>query len=34
MVATVTELRSTSASVDYYEKDGYYAKNDREHRRP
>ena len=33
MVATVTELRSTSASVDYYEKDGYYAKNDPEHRR-
>ena len=28
MVATVTELRSTSAAVDYYEKDGYYAKND------
>ena len=33
MVATVTELRSTSAAVDYYEKDGYYAKNDPEHRR-
>ena len=33
MVATVTELRSTSAAVDYYEKDGYYAKKDPEHRR-
>ena len=33
MVATVTELRSSSAAVDYYEKDGYYAKNDPEHRR-
>ena len=31
MVATVTELRSSSAAVDYYEKDGYYAKNDPEH---
>ncbi len=31
MVATVTELRSTSAAVDYYEKDGYYAKKDPEH---
>ena len=32
MVATVTELRSSSAAVEYYEKDGYYAKNDAEHR--
>ena len=31
MVATVTELRSSSAAVDYYEKDGYYAKKDPEH---
>ena len=33
MVATVTALGSTSAAVDYYEKDGYYAKDDSEHRR-
>ena len=33
MVATVTELRTSSAAVEYYEKDGYYAKNDPEHRR-
>ena len=33
MVATVTELRTSSAAVEYYEKDGYYAKNDPEHRK-
>ena len=32
MVATFTELRSSATAVSYYEKDGYYAKNDPEHR--
>ena len=32
MVATFTELRSSVTAVSYYEKDGYYAKNDPEHR--
>ena len=32
MVATFFELRSSAVAVSYYEKDGYYAKNDPEHR--
>ena len=32
MVATVYELKSSAVSVSYYERDGYYAKNDPEHR--
>ena len=32
MVATVYELKSSAVSVMYYERDGYYAKNDPEHR--
>ena len=32
MVATVVELRSSAVAVRYYERDGYYAKNDPEHR--
>ena len=32
MVATVFELRSSAVSVSYFERDGYYAKNDPEHR--
>ena len=32
MVATVVELRSSAVAVTYYERDGYYAKNDSEHR--
>ena len=32
MVAKVTELKSSAAAVSYYEKDGYYAKDDPEHR--
>ena len=32
MVATVVELRSSAMAVSYYERDGYYAKNDPEHR--
>ena len=32
MVATVHELASSATAVSYYEKDGYYAKNDPEHR--
>ena len=32
MVATVTQLRSSAQAVSYYEKDGYYAKDDPEHR--
>ena len=32
MVATVVELRSSAMAVTYYERDGYYAKNDAEHR--
>ena len=33
MVATVHELSSSATAVGYYEKDGYYAKNDPEHRK-
>ena len=33
MVATISELGSTATAVAYYEADGYYAKNDPEHRR-
>ena len=33
MVATIKELGSTAKAVAYYEADGYYAKNDPEHRR-
>ncbi|MDE0001125.1 MAG: relaxase domain-containing protein [Rhodospirillaceae bacterium] len=32
MVATVTPLRSSAQAVSYFEKDGYYAKDDPEHR--
>ena len=32
MVATVVELASSAAALSYYERDGYYAKNDPEHR--
>ena len=32
MVATVFELKSSAVSVSYYERDGYYARNDPEHR--
>ncbi len=32
MVATVVELRSSAVAVSYYERDGYYARNDPEHR--
>ena len=32
MVATVTQLRSSAQAVSYFEKDGYYAKDDPEHR--
>ena len=32
MVATVFELRSSIRAVSYFERDGYYAKNDPEHR--
>ena len=32
MVATVVELRSSAMAVSYYEDDGYYARNDPEHR--
>ena len=33
MVATVTAITSASATVHYFEQDGYYAKDDPEHRR-
>ncbi len=33
MVATVTAITSASATVHYFEQDGYYARNDPEHRR-
>ncbi|MDE0416317.1 MAG: relaxase domain-containing protein, partial [bacterium] len=33
MVATVTALTSASSTVHYFEQDGYYAKNDPEHRK-
>ena len=32
MVATVFELRSSAMAVSYFERDGYYARNDPEHR--
>ena len=32
MVATVFELKSSAVAVSYYERDGYYARNDPEHR--
>ena len=32
MVATVVVLRSSAVAVTYYERDGYYARNDPEHR--
>ena len=32
MVATFVELRSSAVTVSYFERDGYYAKNDAEHR--
>ena len=32
MVATFFELRSSAVTVSYFERDGYYAKNDPEHR--
>ena len=32
MVATVVALASSAAALSYYERDGYYAKNDPEHR--
>ena len=32
MVASFAELASSATAVSYYEKDGYYAKNDPEHR--
>ena len=33
MVATVTDIGSASATVHYFEQDGYYAKGDPEHRK-
>ena len=33
MVATVHVLASSATAVSYYEKDGYYARNDPEHRK-
>ena len=33
MVATVFELKSSAMAVSYFERDGYYARNDPEHRR-
>ncbi len=33
MVATVTDIGSASATVHYFEQDGYYAKGDAEHRK-
>ena len=33
MVATVHELASSALAVSYYEKDGYYTKDDPEHRK-
>ncbi len=32
MVATFVELRSSAVTVSYFERDGYYARNDPEHR--
>ena len=33
MVATITRLSEAASTVHYFEADGYYAKNDPEHRR-
>ena len=33
MVATVTRLSEAASTVHYFETDGYYAKNDKEHRK-
>ena len=33
MVARLVELGAAHATVHYFERDGYYAKNDPEHRR-
>ena len=33
MVATVTRLKAAAMTVHYFEADGYYAKNDPEHRK-
>ena len=33
MVATVTRLNAAATTVHYFEVDGYYAKNDAEHRK-
>ena len=33
MVATVTRLKAAATTVHYFEADGYYAKNDPEHRK-
>jgi len=33
MVATVTRLKAAATTVHYFEVDGYYAKNDPEHRK-
>ena len=33
MVATVTPIGAAQSTVKYFEEDGYYAKNDPEHRR-
>ncbi len=33
MAATVTRLSETASTVHYFETDGYYAKNDPEHRK-
>ncbi len=32
MVATITNISSAKSSVKYFEKDGYYAKDDPEHK--
>ena len=33
MVATVTDIGSAGSTVHYFERDGYYAKGDPEHRK-
>ena len=33
MVATVTRLKAAAMTVHYFEADGYYARNDPEHRK-
>ena len=33
MVATVTRLKAAARTVHYFEVDGYYARNDPEHRK-